>query len=64
MAAIVSHLGHDASTDVVTCVLLDKLASEHAPTNHGSRLPSRCFDSLHAKSVDSLHQPIRDIMAA
>jgi hypothetical protein len=49
---------------VVTCVLLGKLASEHAPSDHGGRLPSRRLGSLHAESVASLHPPIRDIMAA
>ncbi len=44
--------------------LLGKLASEHTPTDHGGRLPSRRLNSPHAKSVDSLHQLIRDIMAA
>ncbi len=44
--------------------LLGKLASKHAPTNHGGRLPSRQLDSIHAKLVDSLRQPIWDIMAA
>ncbi len=53
MAAIVGHLGHDALTDVVG-----------APANHGSRLPSCCLDSLHTKFVDSLRQPIWDIMEA
>jgi len=43
---------------VVTCVLLGKLASKHAPSDHGGRQPSRRLGSLHAKSVASLHPPI------
>jgi hypothetical protein len=67
MAAVVGHLGHDMSTDVwvvVTCVLQGKLPSEHEPSNHGGRLPSRRLGSLHAESVASSRPPIRDIMAA
>ena len=49
---------------VVTCVLLGKLASEHAPSDHGGRLPSRHLGSLRTESVTSSRPPIRDIMAA
>ena len=50
---------------VVMCVLLGKLASEHAPSDHGGRLPSRRLGSLHADElVASLRPPIRYIMAA
>jgi len=48
---------------VVACVLLGKLASKHAPSNHGGRLPSRRLGSLHAESVASLRPPIQDVMA-
>jgi hypothetical protein len=67
MAAVVGHFGHDASNDVVGCCdvcFLGKLASEHTPSDHGSRLPSRCLNSLHSKSVASSRPPIRNIMAA
>ncbi len=67
MAAVVGHLGHDVSKDVVivvTCVLLGKLASKHTPSDHGSRLPSRRLGSLHSKSIASSHPPIWNIMAA
>ena len=33
---------------IVACVLLGKLASKHAPSNHGGRLPSRRLGSLDA----------------
>jgi len=49
---------------VVKCVLLGKLASKHASSDHGRRLPSRHLGSLHAKPVTSWRPPIRDIMAA
>jgi hypothetical protein len=65
MVAIVGNLRHDVSTDVVGCCdvfLLGKLASKHAPSDHGGRLPSRHLGSLHAESVASLRPPIRDIM--
>ena len=67
MAAVVSHLGHNMSTDVVgvvTCVLLGKLASKHTPSDHGGRLLSRRLGSLHAESVASSCPPIWNIMAA
>jgi hypothetical protein len=68
MAAIVGNLRHDVSIDVVGCCDMcfarGKLASEHAPSDHGGRLPSRRLGSLHAESVASLHPPIRDIMVA
>jgi hypothetical protein len=44
MAAVVGHLGHDVSKDVVGCCdvcFARKLASEHTPSDHNSRLPSR-----------------------
>ena len=34
---------------IVTCVLLSKLASKHATSDHGSRLPSRRLGSLHSQ---------------
>jgi hypothetical protein len=43
---------------VVSVFLLGKLASKHAPTNHGGGLPSRCLGSLHAEWVASLRLPI------
>ena len=43
---------------VVTCVLLGKFASEHTPSDHGGRLPSRRLGSLHAESVASSRPPI------
>ena len=49
---------------VVTCVLLGKLASGHAPSDHGGRLPSHRLGSHHADLVASLRPPIREIMAA
>ena len=68
MAAVVGHLGHDVSKDVVgccdVCFARGKLASEHAPSDHGGQLPSRHLSSLHAKMVASSRQPIRDIMVA
>jgi len=44
--------------------LLGKLASEHTPSDHGGRLPSRRLCSLHAELVASSRPPIRNIMAA
>ena len=68
MAAVVGHLGHEVSKDVVGCCdvcFARKLASEHTPaSDHGSRLPSRRLGSLHSKSVASSRPPIRNIMAA
>ena len=45
---------------VTYCVLLCKLASKHAPSDHGGRLPSHRLGSLHANgcffaSADSRH---------
>ncbi len=64
MAAAVGHLGHNVSKDVVTCVFLGKLASEHTPSDHGGRLLSCRLCSLHAESVASSRPPIQNIMAA
>ena len=67
MAAVVGHLGHNVLKDVVGCCgvcFASKLASEHTPSDHGSRLPSRRLGSLHSKSVASSRPPIRNIMAA
>jgi hypothetical protein len=44
--------------------LLDKLASEHAPTSHDGQLPSHHLVSLHAKLVTSLRHHIWHIVAA
>ena len=66
MVAVVDHLSHDASTNIVGCsdmCFLGKLASKHAPTNHGGWLPSRRLGNLHAKLVTSSRPPIRYIMA-
>ena len=49
---------------VVMWVLRGKLASKHALSDHGGRLPSCHLGSLHAKSAASTRPPIRDIMAA
>ena len=68
MAAIVGNLRHDVSIDVVgccdVCFALGKLANEHAPSDHGGRLPSRRLGSLHAELVASSSPPIWNIMAA
>jgi hypothetical protein len=68
MAAVVGHLGHDVSKDVVgccdVCFAIGKLASENTPSDHGSRLPSRRLGSLHFKSVAFSCPPIQNIMAA
>jgi hypothetical protein len=55
---------HQTLWVVVTCVLLGKLANAHAPSDHGSQLPSRRLGSLHVDLVASLRPPIREIMAA
>jgi hypothetical protein len=49
---------------VVSVFLLGKLASKHAPPNHGGRLPSRRLSNLHTQLVASLCPLIWDIMAA
>ena len=68
MVAVVSNLCHNVSTDVVgccdVCFARGKLASEHAPSDHGGQLPSRHLSSLHTESVGSSHPPIQDIMKA
>ena len=69
MAAVVGHLGHSVSTDVVVgccdvCFALGKLASKHTPSDHVGWLPSRSLSSLHTESFTSSRRPIRDIMAA
>ena len=48
---------------VVSMFLLGKLASKHAPTNHGGRLPSHCCGSLNAELVTSSCPLIQYIMA-
>jgi hypothetical protein len=58
-----SRLVNRRSCVVVSVFLLGKLASKHAPTNHGGRLSSHCRGSLHTKSVASLCPPIWYIMA-
>ena len=69
MVAVVGHLGHGVSTDVVVgccdvCFALGKLASKHTPSDHVGWLPSRSLGSLHTESFASSRPPIRDIMAA
>jgi hypothetical protein len=49
---------------VVSVFLLGKLASKHAPPDHGGWLPSHHLGSLHTKLVASLRLLIWDIMAA
>jgi hypothetical protein len=44
--------------------LLGKLASEHAPTNHGGWHQSHCLGSFHANLVASQRLLDWDIMAA
>jgi hypothetical protein len=44
--------------------LLGKLASKHAPTNHGGQHQSRQLGSLHTKLVTLPHLPGVDIVAA
>jgi hypothetical protein len=60
MAAVIGHLGHG----VLGCCdvfLLGKLASKHAPTNHGGRLPSHCLRILHAELVTLARPMIREV---